>query len=111
VNKNMLSISTGIIFNIPSNYSSTTYFKDNTPSLENDKPVNYKTGSSFRLGIQFHKKLNPIFNIYGGAFADYKFQLDRLDFNNSTPQWHPSYSEDRFSIGLNIGLEWRYRKE
>lgn len=109
--KNQFLISTGIIFNIPRNYSSITYYKNNSSPTTNDTPVDYKSGSSFRLGFQFHKRLNGIFNLYTGAFVDYKFQLDRLDFNNSTSQWHPSYSEDRFSIGLYIGLEWRYRKE
>lgn len=111
VNKNILLISTGIIFNFPSNYSSTTHFKDNTPPLENDKPINYKSGSSLRLGIQFERRLNSIFHIHTCAFADYKFQLDRLEFNNSSPHWHPTYSDDRLLIGLNVGLEWRYKKE
>jgi len=109
--KNQFLISTGIIFNTPRNYSSITYYKNNNSPTTNDTPVDYKTGSSFRLGLQFHKRLNAIFNIYTSAFVDYKFQLDRLDFYNSTPQWHPSYSEDRVLIGLNIGLGWRYKKE
>jgi len=109
--KNQLLVSTGIIFNIPRNYSSHTYYKNNNPPTTNDTPSDYKAGSSFRLGLEFHKRLNSIFNIYTCAFADYKFQLDRLDFNNSSPQWHPSYSEDRILIGLNVGLGWRYKKE
>lgn len=109
--KNQFLISTGVIFNIPRNYSSITYYKNNSLPTTNDTPVDYKSGSSFRLGFQFHKGLNSIFNLYAGAFIDYKFQLDRLVFNDSTPHWHRLYSKDRFSIGLNIGLEWRYQKE
>lgn len=109
--KNQFLISTGMIFNTPRNYSSITYYKNNNSPSTNDTPIDYKTGSSFRLGLQFHKRLNALFNIYTSAFVDYKFQLDRLDFYNSTPQWHHSYSEDRFLIGLNIGLGWRYKKE
>jgi hypothetical protein len=111
MNKNILFISTGIIFNIPSNYSSTIYFNDGTPSIENEKPVNYNSGSSLRLGLQFERKLNSIFCIYTCVFADYKIQLDQLAFNNSSPQWHPPFPVNRFLMGLNVGLEWRYKKE
>lgn len=110
IKKNQFLITTGIVFNIPRNYRSITYYKNSNPPTINDTPVDYKTGSSFRLAFEFHRKLNNIFNVYVGVFSDYKFQLDRLDFNNSTPHWHPSYSDDRLLAGINVGIEWIYKK-
>ena len=110
IKKNQLLITTGIIFNIPNNCNSITYYKNNKPSTINDSPVAYKTGSSFRLAFQFNRKLNDFFIIYAGVFGDYKFQLDHLEFNNSSPQWHSPYSEDRLLVGINIGIEWIYKR-
>lgn len=109
VQHNQILITTGLIFNIPRNYRSTTYYK-NGNSLVNDPPKDYNSGSSFRLGLGFQRKLVEAFRINFQVFGDYKFQLDTLEFLNSSPQWRPTYSNDRFLIGINIGFEWTYKK-
>jgi hypothetical protein len=110
IKKSSFLISTGIVFNIPNNYNSTTYYKAQQLVKKNDSPTSYKSGSSLRISMQTYRRLNELFAVYAGLFGDYKFQLDQLQFSNSKPQWHPSYSEDRFLVGLNIGIELKYKK-
>jgi hypothetical protein len=108
--KNQYFFSPGIVFNIPRNYKSITYYKNGTPSTLNEAPDNYNFGSSARLGFIYQRKLTRLLNINIETYVDYKFQLDYLEFNNSSPHWHSSYSNDRLSLGINLGIEWLYKK-
>jgi hypothetical protein len=109
--KNQILLTTGFIFNLPRNYLSTIYYKNNTTPTIGDSPVNYIAGSSFRIGFHFQRKLNDLFKIYTQVFGDYRFLLDQWDFDNSTPLGLPSHSEDRLLVGINIGIEWVYKKQ
>ncbi len=108
---NQFLIRTGIIINIPMDYQSSIYYKNNNATPINTNSIAYKAGSSLRLAFQYQRVLNKSFNTYVGVFGDYKFKLDHVDFNNSTPQWHSSIADDRLSIGINIGIEWFYKRD
>ncbi len=110
VKKNKFLIVTGTIFNIPRNYQSFIYYNNHNPRTINGTPVAYKAGNSFRLAFQFHRKLNNAFHVFSGVFTDFKFHLDDIRIGSSLPHWHPSYSEDRFLAGINLGIEWIYKK-
>lgn len=105
--KNNFLITTGIVLNIPRNYHSLTYFKNNNPPQVKDTPIKYISGNSIRLGFQYNKSLNKLFNVFAGACVDYRFQLDHVDFVANGPHPGPNYYEgDRLLLGINIGIEW-----
>jgi hypothetical protein len=111
VKKNYFLIEGGVIFNIPRNYQSFIYYNNDNSTMTNATPDGYSAGSSFRLAFQYHRKLNNAFNLFSGVYTEYKFKLDYISFNSSQPQWHSSYSEDRFLAGINIGVEWIYTRK
>ncbi|MHC1777253.1 MAG: hypothetical protein AB9834_17760 [Lentimicrobium sp.] len=110
VKKNKFLIETGFIFNIPRNYQSFTYYTNGSPKTINETPGGYEGGCTFRLAFQFRRKLNNAFNVFSGVFTDYKFLMDDIRIGSSQSNWHPSYSEDRFMVGINVGFGWTYKK-
>ncbi|HTL83513.1 MAG TPA: hypothetical protein VL651_17475 [Bacteroidia bacterium] len=105
-----LFVSSGFEFNIPSQFSSLTYYNNNSPPTENDRPVSYGSGTSLLFELQLQRVLNNKLAFFlQGAFV-YKVQLEDIEFTNSSPQWHPEYSNGRALLSLGAGVDFLLNK-
>ena len=109
--KHQLLICSGIILNIPRNYHSVTTYKTSIPSTTNDQPISYKRGSSLHIGLQYCYSFNHFIKLNTSLFSNYKFKMDYLEFRNTSPQFHPKYSEDKLLFGIAFGVEFDLKKK
>lgn len=109
---NTILLNTGIVINIPKNYNSTLYYKNNN-SPQKEIAIKYHNGSALRLGLQYSKSLNNRLNLYTNVFWDYKFRKDYIEFAVSNP--HPgsssSYKGNILFWGLSFGIEFMFSKK
>lgn len=96
----------GILFNKVVNYDIITHNVKKGSVTEKNIQAGQKTGASVRIGIVFENKMNHNFNINLSPFMDYKV---KLDFNEQRPNYR-NLTNERFSLGLRIGIEYMITK-
>lgn len=107
--KNTVSLSLGSAFLKPFEYSKETIFKDGSKQYARDIPVNYKIGNTARIGMKYSRSLiGSKLIVFSGLYGDYKFNMDYSERGSSL--YHHDLTDDRFSLGLNFGIEWIFTK-
>lgn len=107
--KNTVSLSLGSVFLKPFGYSKETLFKDGSKEDNRELPVSYKIGNTVRLGMKYSRNLiGPKFMIFSEIYGDYKFNMDYSERGSSVLLY--DLTDDRFNLGLNIGVEWIFSK-
>jgi len=107
--KNTVSLSLGSAFLKPFGYSKETMFKDGSKQDARDMPVNYKIGNTARFGMKYSRSLiGSKLIVFSGLYGDYKFNMDYSERGSSL--YHHDLTDDRFSLGLNFGIEWIFTK-
>lgn len=108
--KNTFSLGLGAVFLKPFRYKSQTFYKDGTMSKPDaTAPVDYKTGTSVRLGISYSRQLFASdFMIFTEVYGDYKFNMDYNEPGSSIE--YSDLTDDRFDMGVNIGIEWLFTR-
>ncbi|MBI3509020.1 MAG: hypothetical protein HY064_00035 [Bacteroidetes bacterium] len=113
---NNLFLNTGLLFNIPRNYSYILYYKNNTIPPYEEIPVKYRSGNSLRLGLEYNKQLNDRLNFIADIFCDYKFSKDYIEIAISNPpppgqipgSGSKSVAGAILFWGVFCGIEWNY---
>jgi len=105
---NTISLSLGTVFIKASGYSKETFFKDGTKTNQENIPVDYKWGNTLRPGFKYSRFLTAKLILFTELYANYKFNMDYYESGSSLQSF--DLTEDRFDIGINIGVEWLFNK-
>lgn len=106
---NAISLCLGIIFVKPFGYSNEIIYINGTKENKNNIPVDYKLGNTVQLGCKYSKSISNHFNLYFETHGEYKFNLDYYESHPSSQ--YSNLTDDRFSVGLNVGIEWFFNKK
>lgn len=106
---NIFSIIGGTYFLIPFRYSKEIKLESDTLINRKSIPVEFKFGNKARLGIKYSRKLIKQFILNIESFAEYKFNREYYSQPLKSP--YENLTEDRFSIGINFGIEWIWTKK
>lgn len=105
---NTISLSLGTVFLKPFGYSKDIILKDGTKNNQDNIPVNYKFGTSVKLGLKYSKSISPKILLFSELYASYKFNIDYYESGSSTQYF--DLTDDRFNMGVNIGIEFLLTK-
>lgn len=105
---NTISLSLGTVFLKPFGYAKETVLKDGTKRNQDNVPVNYKLGNTVRIGFRYSKKISPKILLFSELYANYKFNIDYHESGPSIQYF--DLTDDRFNIGVDIGLEFLFTK-
>lgn len=101
---NSIYLTGGIVINNIVKYDMARYFSVGETKFYKNINVGQKTGYSFRAGFELNYRINSKLDFSIHPYLDYKFILDFNTFN-SLPE---SLTEDRFSFGINVGVEYHF---
>jgi hypothetical protein len=101
---NSIYLTSGFIINNIIKYDLTRYFSVGETKFYKNIDVGQKTGYSFRAGFELNHRINSNLDFNIHPYLDYKFILDFNTFNY-VPE---NLTADRFSFGINIGLEYHF---
>lgn len=101
---NTVALSLGVVFIKPFKYSTETEYNSGSIVKKENFPVLYEFGSIARFGIKYSRRISKQFFLFSETYGDYKFAMDFTDSGSSLN--YADLTEDRFSVGINIGLEW-----
>lgn len=102
--KNTFALLAGIAFIKPFGHSSVTELANGSYVKKESIPVMYEVGSNARLGIKYSRRIAQHFFLCSQIHGDYKFDLD---YTRASPRLkYSNLTDDRFSIGINVGVEW-----
>jgi hypothetical protein len=108
--KNDFIIGAGIIWNIPRKYEAFIIYKHTLPYPNPYIITDLGVGQSFQLLLRYQRRINKTFDIYFSGFCCYKTRLEYTNYHSPMAPWSPEFSEGRFLIGVNIGIEWFYKR-
>lgn len=108
---NQILLNTGLVLNIPRNYSS-TFYDGNNSIINKTIASDYKTGASVRVGFQYNRMLNKKIKVIASSFLDYRAKPNYIYKSTTTMHSGPNgYIKDGFIFwGISLGIDL-YLKE
>jgi hypothetical protein len=92
----------GVIFLRPFDFSKVTNYRNGEQETEDNINVDFKTGIQARLGLVYSRKISELVHLFCEIYGGYKFVMD---YHESHPDSdYENLTDDRFSIGLNVGV-------
>ena len=96
----------GIVFNKIIKYDITSFYSNDLAKIEEDVKSSQKTGVSLRIGMNFSKFLYQSLILNLSPYLDYKLELDHNEYNIPN---YKNLTNDRFSFGIKIGIEYLFK--
>ncbi len=104
---NTFSLSFGTVFIKPSGYYTDRIFRDSTTINSENKFVLNKWDYSLRIGFKYSRLLSAKLILFSELYGNYKFNPD----NRGSAIQYLYIEDDRFDMGINIGLELLFNKK
>ncbi len=107
--RNIFSLNLGLLFIHSFAYSIKKTYKNGEILNDRNLFLADKVGHTFQFGLRYSRKISTFYIFYSELYLNYKFNLDV--YEGASSDLYPIPNDDRFNLGLNVGIERRINKK